>query len=139
MTGDNIGRSLHRLDADGIGTLPCIAQVATVAAMIEIGSGENAIHPGHCAGSRGVDAFDQCMPVWRAQHDAVQLAGHSDVVHIAPLPGEKSLVFVPPRRALARDRVRHAGDPVAFVVADRVQQAWDAAERIAHIDNVKQN
>ena len=60
------------LDADGVGTLPCIARVATVAPMI-----------------------------------------------------------VPPRRALARDRVRHVGDPVAFVVADTVQQARDAAERVA--------
>jgi aerobic carbon-monoxide dehydrogenase large subunit len=60
------------LDADGIGTLPCIAQVATVAPMI-----------------------------------------------------------VPPRLALARDRVRHVGDPVAFIVADTVQEARDAAERVA--------
>ena len=60
------------LDADGVGTLPCIAQVATVAPII-----------------------------------------------------------VPPRRALARDRVRHVGDPVAFVVADTAQQARDAAERVA--------
>ena len=59
------------LDADGIGPLPCIAQVATVAPII-----------------------------------------------------------VPPRRALARDRVRHVGDPVAFVVADTREQARDAAERI---------
>jgi aerobic carbon-monoxide dehydrogenase large subunit len=59
------------LDGDGIGTLPCIARVATVAPML-----------------------------------------------------------VPPRRALARDRVRHVGDPVAFVVADTVQEARDAAERV---------
>jgi carbon-monoxide dehydrogenase large subunit len=59
------------LDTDGIGPLPCIAKVATVAPMI-----------------------------------------------------------VPPRRTLARDRVRHVGDPVAFVVADTVEQALDAAERI---------
>src|SRR5262249_52713967 len=59
------------LDADGVGTLPCIAQVATVAPII-----------------------------------------------------------VPPRRALARDRVRHVGDPVAFVVAGTAQQARDAAERV---------
>src|SRR5438552_148161 len=59
------------LDADGIGKLPCIAQVATVAPLI-----------------------------------------------------------VPPRHALARDRVRHVGDPVAFVVADTSEQARDAAERI---------
>jgi carbon-monoxide dehydrogenase large subunit len=60
------------LDADGVGTLPCIARVATVAPMI-----------------------------------------------------------VPPRRALARDRARHVGDPVAFVVADTMQRARDAAERVA--------
>src|SRR5215471_10272181 len=59
------------LDADGIGTLPCIAQVATVAPMI-----------------------------------------------------------VPPRRALALERVRHVGDPVAFVVADTAEQARDAAEQV---------
>src|SRR5438874_1111829 len=59
-------------DADGIGDLPCIAQVATIAPMI-----------------------------------------------------------VPPRPALARNRVRHVGDPVAFVVADTSDQARDAAERIA--------
>src|SRR5436305_1167882 len=60
------------LDADGIGPLPCIAQVATLAPLI-----------------------------------------------------------VPPRRALARDRVRHVGDPVAFIVADTSEQARDAAERVA--------
>lgn len=60
------------LDADGVGPLPCIAQVATVAPMI-----------------------------------------------------------VPPRHALARDRVRHVGDPVAFVVADTGDRARDAAELVA--------
>ncbi len=59
------------LDADGIGALPCIARVATVAPII-----------------------------------------------------------VPPRPALARDRVRHVGDPVAFVVADTADQARDAAEQV---------
>src|SRR3954471_6691568 len=60
------------LDADGIGPLPCIAQVATVAPMV-----------------------------------------------------------APPRFALARDRVRHVGDPVAFVVAQTAAQARDAAEQVA--------
>jgi aerobic carbon-monoxide dehydrogenase large subunit len=60
------------LDADRIGKLPCIAQVATIGPLI-----------------------------------------------------------VPPRDALARDRVRHVGDPVAFVVADTREQARDAAERIS--------
>ncbi|HWB48166.1 MAG TPA: xanthine dehydrogenase family protein molybdopterin-binding subunit [Stellaceae bacterium] len=60
------------LAADGVGPLPCIAQVATVAPMI-----------------------------------------------------------VPPRFALAVDRVRHVGDPVAFVVADTRDLARDAAELVA--------
>jgi len=37
---------------------------------------------------------------------------------------------VPPYPVLARDRVRHVGDAVAFVVADTVEQARDAAEAI---------
>ena len=37
----------------------------------------------------------------------------------------------PPRPALARDGVRHVGDPVAFVVADTLAQANDAAELLA--------
>src|SRR5438270_7899528 len=63
--------SAHCVYPDGVGPLPCISQVATVAPII-----------------------------------------------------------VPPRRALARDRVRHVGDPVAFVVADTNEQARDAAELI---------
>ena len=60
------------LAAEGIGPLPCIAQVATVEPMI-----------------------------------------------------------VPPRFVLAADRVRHVGDPVAFVVADTREVARDAAELVA--------
>ena len=37
----------------------------------------------------------------------------------------------PPRHALARERVRHVGDPVAAVVAETLDQARDAAELIA--------
>ncbi len=36
-----------------------------------------------------------------------------------------------PRGALAEGRVRHVGDPIAFVVAETLAQAKDAAERIA--------
>jgi aerobic carbon-monoxide dehydrogenase large subunit len=60
------------LAAEGVGPLPCIAQVATVGPMA-----------------------------------------------------------VPPRRALAGERVRHVGDPVAFVVAETREQAHDAAEAVA--------
>ena len=41
-----------------------------------------------------------------------------------------SPMFVPPYPALARERVRRVGDYVAFVVAETVAQAKDAAERI---------
>jgi carbon-monoxide dehydrogenase large subunit len=40
-------------------------------------------------------------------------------------------MVVPPRPALAEGRVRHVGEPVAFVVADTAAQARDAAEAIA--------
>ena len=42
-----------------------------------------------------------------------------------------SPMFVPSRPALARDRVMLVGDPIAFVVAESLDLAKDAAERIA--------
>ena len=39
--------------------------------------------------------------------------------------------FATPRPALARERVRHVGDPVALVVAETPEQAIDAAELVA--------
>ncbi|MDR3530395.1 MAG: xanthine dehydrogenase family protein molybdopterin-binding subunit, partial [Rhodopila sp.] len=40
-------------------------------------------------------------------------------------------MIVPPRPALARGKVRHVGDPVAFVVAETAFAARDAAEQVA--------
>ncbi|MBW0004856.1 MAG: xanthine dehydrogenase family protein molybdopterin-binding subunit [Hyphomicrobiales bacterium] len=40
-------------------------------------------------------------------------------------------LIIPPRPALAEGRVRHVGDPVAFVVARSKEEARDAAEQIA--------
>ena len=37
----------------------------------------------------------------------------------------------PPRTVLATDRMRHVGEPVALVVAETLDQALDAAERVA--------
>ena len=48
---------------------------------------------------------------------------------IVQVPMLQPLV-VPPRPALARGRVRHVGDPVAFVVAENAAAAREAAERI---------
>ena len=39
-------------------------------------------------------------------------------------------MFLPPRPAIAFDRVMHIGYPVAVVVADALDQARDAAERV---------
>jgi carbon-monoxide dehydrogenase large subunit len=45
------------------------------------------------------------------------------------IPGVK--LWVPPYPVLAREEVRHVGDAVAFVVADTLDRARDAAEAIA--------
>ncbi|MDP2330990.1 MAG: xanthine dehydrogenase family protein molybdopterin-binding subunit [Reyranella sp.] len=51
---------------------------------------------------------------------------------LGPLPCMAAVkpLIVPPRPALAVDRVRHVGDPVAFVVAGSTEAAREAAERI---------
>ena len=57
-----------------------------------------------------------------------------DVAEIQPLPCNVELpgadIYVPPYLVLARDEVHHVGDAVAFVVADTLEQAKDAAETI---------
>jgi aerobic carbon-monoxide dehydrogenase large subunit len=58
-----------------------------------------------------------------------------EVRDLGPLPCQVELpgvdIDVPPYPILARDEVRHVGDAIAFVVADTVDQARDAAEAIA--------
>ena len=44
--------------------------------------------------------------------------------------GDSSPAFVCPQPLLAQDRVRYVGDPVAFIVAESLNQAKDAAELI---------
>jgi len=62
------------------------------------------------------------------------LAG-GDVAELGPLPMTAAIpdvaTVVPPYAILVRDTVRHVGDAVAFVVADTLAQAKDAAEAIA--------
>src|SRR6185503_14778855 len=48
---------------------------------------------------------------------------------VTHVPMTAALV-VPPYHALARDIVRHAGEPVAFVVAESPEAARDAAEAV---------
>ena len=66
------------------------------------------------------------LPGVLAVYTAGDLAGYGLHKCLAPLPGLK----VPARRALAQDRVRFVGDPVACVVAGSAQQAKDAAEAV---------
>src|ERR1700693_388475 len=58
-----------------------------------------------------------------------------DVSELGPLPcvaiPEGVSVVAPPYPILAGEEVRHVGDVVAFVVADTIGQAKDAAEAIA--------
>ncbi len=50
----------------------------------------------------------------------------------APIIGgaDERRIAAPPRFALARECVRYVGDPVAIVVAERIDQAKDAAEAV---------
>jgi carbon-monoxide dehydrogenase large subunit len=58
-----------------------------------------------------------------------------DTAHLGSLPcqgvPDGMTVKVPPYPILAREEVRHVGDAVAFVVANTLDQARDAAEAIA--------
>ncbi len=62
-----------------------------------------------------------------------------DVTHFANLacraaafikPVDEKAVYIPPYEALCSEEVRHVGDAIAFVVADTVQAARNAAEAI---------
>ncbi|MFO1159734.1 MAG: xanthine dehydrogenase family protein molybdopterin-binding subunit [Reyranellaceae bacterium] len=64
----------------------------------------------------------------RAIFTAADLA--ADGIGTLPCMAAVKPLIVPPRTALATDRVRHVGDPVAFVVADGADLAREAAELI---------
>ncbi len=58
-------------------------------------------------------------------------AGYGTLKCIVPFKNrDGSEMKKPPRHALATDRVRFVGDPVAFVIADTLNRAKDAAEAI---------
>jgi carbon-monoxide dehydrogenase large subunit len=74
----------------------------------------------------------------RALPGVLLVLTHEDIAHLGtmPCPGvvknaDGSDMAVPPHHLLARDTVRHVGDTVAFVVAETLDQARDAAEAIA--------
>src|SRR5579883_3486764 len=61
----------------------------------------------------------------------LKAAGYGPFKCITPFPNrDGSPMKKPARLALATDKVRWVGDPVAFVVAESVAQAKDAAEAV---------
>ena len=55
-----------------------------------------------------------------------------NVARVPPLTGKGGKpLYVPHRPALARERVRHVGEPVALVVAETLLQAQDAGEQVS--------
>src|SRR3954454_15669756 len=131
MDGDNIGRSLRRLEDRRF--------LTGTGRYVEDFSGSGQLHavvlrsPHAHALIDGIDTSDaRAMPGVRGIVTAADL--DRDGIGALPCVAQVATVapiIAPPRPALARDRVRHVGDPVAFVVADTREQARDAAERIA--------
>ncbi|HEX2942804.1 MAG TPA: xanthine dehydrogenase family protein molybdopterin-binding subunit [Rhodopila sp.] len=73
--------------------------------------------------------------VARAMPGVLDIYTYADITGLGDLPCATAVatvgpMFVPPRPALANGRVRHVGDPVAFVVAETAVQARDAAEQV---------
>ncbi|MEQ8356502.1 MAG: xanthine dehydrogenase family protein molybdopterin-binding subunit [Kiloniellaceae bacterium] len=63
--------------------------------------------------------------------DDLAADGVGDIPCLTPMPGKNGgKTVMPPRPALARGRVRHVGDAVAFVVAETATAARDAAELV---------
>ena len=71
------------------------------------------------------------MPGVLGVYTGADLAAYGTLKCIVPFNNRDGTPMKrPPRPALATDKVRFVGDPVAFVVADTVLQAKDAAEAV---------
>jgi aerobic carbon-monoxide dehydrogenase large subunit len=127
MTDQQIGRSLRRLE-DGRFLMGSGRYVDDIAA-------PGCLH-GHVLRSPHAHALIKSIDVAAAAAFAGVHAvyTHADLAaaglgHMPCMAAVKPLI-VPPRPALANGRVRHVGDPVAFVVADTAEAAREAAELI---------
>ncbi len=72
----------------------------------------------------------------RALPGVLGIYTYNDIAGLGLLPCATQVatvapMIVPPRPALANGRVRHVGDPVAFVVAETAIAARDAAEQVS--------
>jgi carbon-monoxide dehydrogenase large subunit len=73
----------------------------------------------------------------RAMPGVALIVTHADVAHLGDLPCQApvkntdgSTSPVPSYPVLPKDRVRHIGEAIAFIVAETIEQARDAAEAI---------
>ena len=84
---------------------------------------------------RGIDvSAARAMPGVLAVYTGADLAaaGYGPMPYRVALPGRNGSQMVKPaRHALATDKVRFVGDPVACVIAQTAAQAQDAAEAVA--------
>ena len=81
---------------------------------------------------KGIDtAAARTMPGVLGVYTGADLAAYGTLMCIVPFNNRDGTPMKrPPRPALATDKVRFVGDPVAFVVADTLLQAKDAAEAV---------
>src|SRR5262245_12494254 len=71
------------------------------------------------------------MPGVLGVYTGADLAGYGTLKCMVPFKNRDGTPMKqPPRPALATDKVRFVGDPIAFVVAETLLQAKDAAEAI---------
>jgi xanthine dehydrogenase molybdopterin-binding subunit B len=125
-----IGRSVRRLE-DGrflTGHGRYVADIAHAAAL-----------HGHVLRSPHAHALIERIDVSRgaslAGVQGIYTAADLAADGLGPLPCMAAVkpLIVPPRPALAVGRVRHVGDPVAFIVADSEEIAREAAELQSHL------
>src|SRR5262252_9177664 len=81
---------------------------------------------------KGIDtSAARTMPGVLAVYTGADLAAYGTLKCIVPFNNrDGSPMIKPPRPALPTDKVRYVGDPVAFVVAETLLQAKDAAEAV---------
>ncbi len=77
------------------------------------------------------------LAVARAMKGVKLILTHEDIAHLGDLPCkgvimqvDGTMVKPTPRPVLPKDTVRHVGEAIAFVVAETVEQARDAAEAV---------
>jgi carbon-monoxide dehydrogenase large subunit len=127
MNEKHIGRSVRRLEDSRflVGRGRYVADIDVAACL-----------HGHVVRSPHAHALIQRIDVTRGASLAgvhgIYTAADLAADGLGPLPCMAAVkpLIVPPRPALAEGRVRHVGDPVAFIVADSEEIAREAAELV---------